>query len=78
MEGEKNVYDCQRQTERGYWYLGPKDISHKALSWTTVANHAFLASWTVHIDQDHNSLGSATLRRHTAQLRLGPLAQAAK
>ena len=78
MEGEKNVYDCQRQKEIGYWYLGPKDISHKALSWMTVANHEFLASWTVHIGQDCNSLWSATLRRHTAQLRLCPLAQAAK
>ena len=68
MQGEKNVYDCQRKKEIGYWYCGPKNISHKALSWMIVANHAFLDSWTVHIDQDHNSLGSATQRTHMAQL----------
>ena len=76
MEWERNVYDCQRQKEIGYWYLGPRDIPYQALSWLTVANDEFLSSWTVHIGQDHNSLGLATLRRHMAHLRLCPLAQA--
>ena len=77
MEGERNSYDCQRQKEIGYWYLGPRDIPYQALSWLTVANDEFLSSWTVHIGQDHNSLWSATLRRHVAHQRLCPLAQEA-
>lgn len=77
MEGESNSYDWQRQKEIGYWYLGPRNIPYQALSWLTVANDEFLSSCTVHIGQDHNSLWSATLRRHVAHMRLCPLAQEA-
>ena len=75
-EVERNVYDCQRQKEIGYWYLGP-ETSLPNLSWLVVANDEFLGSWTVHIGQDHDSLGSATMRRHMAHLRLCTLTQGA-
>lgn len=77
MKVETNVYDCRSQKELGYWYLGPRDIPYQALSWLTFANDEYLGSWTVHTGQDHDSLGSATMRRHMAQLRLCTLAQVA-
>ena len=55
-EREKNVYDCQRQKEIGYWCLGPRDTYYQALSWLTVANDEFLGSKTVHIGQDRDTL----------------------
>ena len=51
------------------------ETSLPSLSWLAVANDEFLGSWTVHIGQDHDSLGSATMRRHMAHLRLCTLTQ---
>ena len=53
------------------------ETSLPSLSWLAVANDEFLCSWTVHIGQDHDSLGSATMRRHMAHLRLCTLTQGA-
>ena len=75
VEVERNVYDYQRQKGIGYWYFRPRDIPYQALSWFKFANDEFLGSWTVHIGQDHDSLGSPTMRRHMAHLRLWALAQ---
>ena len=31
MEGDRNVYDCQRQKEIGHWYFGPRDTPYSKL-----------------------------------------------
>ena len=50
----------------------PETSFHQTVRRLPVANHIFLGSWMVHICQECHSLRSASQRRHTGHLGLGP------